>query len=283
MRFRSLVLVLVLTAASAAGQDFLSGKGPYRKTLEKEIGIDQKLNQQIPLDLTFRDELGRAVRLGQYFGEKPVMLTLVYYSCPMLCNMVLDGVVNSIRELRFDAGKEYEIVTVSFDPRETPALAAEKKSLYTKRYGRKGVAEGWHFLTGDEKSIKALTSAVGFRYKYDQRIKQYAHGTATMIVTPQGRVARYFYGIDIPARDLRLGLIEASKNKIGKFTDQLLLLCYHYDPATGRYSASAMTAVRASGLVTVLGIAGMILFMNRKNRAADAGRRDNRTDPRHHG
>lgn len=283
MRFRPLALLLLLVAMSAAGQDFLSGKGPYRKTLEKEIGIDQKLNQQIPLDLTFRDESGRAVRLGEYFGEKPVMLTLVYYSCPMLCNMVLDGVVNSIRDLRFEPGKEYEIVTVSFDPRETPSLAAEKKSLYTKRYGRKGAAVGWHFLTGDEKSIKALTSAVGFRYRYDERIKQYAHGTATMIVTPQGRVARYFYGIDIPARDLRLGLVEASKNRIGKFTDQLLLLCYHYDPATGRYSASAMTAVRASGLATVLGIAGMILFMNRKNRLAAAGRHDETSEPTHHG
>lgn len=283
MRLRWLALGLLLTATSVAAQDFLSGKGPYRKTLEKEIGIDQKLDQQIPLDLTFRDESGRAVRLGQYFGQKPVMLTLVYYSCPMLCNMVLDGVVNSIRELRFDAGKEYEIVTVSFDPRERSGLAAEKKALYTKRYGRKGVDQGWHFLTGDEKSIKALTSAVGFRYKYDQRIKQYAHGTATIIVTPQGRIARYFYGIDIPARDLRLGLIEASQNKIGQFSDQLLLLCYHYDPATGRYSASAMTAVRASGLATVLGIAGMILFMNRKNRAAHAAKRDHRMDPTHHG
>lgn len=282
MRLSWLALGFLLTTTSVAAQDFLSGKGPYRKTLEKEIGIDQKLDQQIPLDLTFRDESGRAVRLGQYFGEKPVMLTLVYYSCPMLCNMVLDGVVNSIRELRFDAGKEYEIVTVSFDPRESSALASEKKSLYTKRYGRKGADEGWHFLTGDEKSIKALTSAVGFRYKYDQRIKQYAHGTATIIVTPQGRIARYFYGIDIPARDLRLGLIEASKNRIGTFTDQLLLLCYHYDPATGRYSASAMTAVRASGLATVLGIAGMILFMNRKNRTADA-KRDDRMDPTNHG
>lgn len=233
--------------------------------LPGKVAITQKLDAQLPMDLMLRDETGRVVRLGQYFNHgRPVLLNFMYYRCPMLCPMVMDGIANGLTELRFDIGKEFDVVTVSMDPRDTPEQAAVKKEQYVKRYGRFGAANGWHFLTGPESATRRLTNAVGFQYAYDIKTDQFAHGTALIAVTPQGRVSRYLYGFEYKARDLRLALVEASAGKIGTATDAILLLCYHYDPATGKYSRTAMNFVRAGGLATVLGIAGFIFVMIRK-------------------
>lgn len=233
----------------------------------KEVGIDQRLHNQVPLCLEFKDESGAVVRLGDYFGGKPVLLTLVYYECPMLCTQILNGVVSCLKPLSFTPGKEFTIVTVSFDPRETPPLAERKKASYLERYGRPESAAGWHFLTGREEEIRRLTDAVGFRYRFDPVTGQYAHASGIMVLTPQGRLSRYFYGIEYAPRDLRLGLIEASSGKIGNPVDQVLLYCYHYDPTTGKYGAVVMNIIRAGGLLTFVGIALAIFILNRKGRA----------------
>ena len=215
------------------------------------VGIDQKLNEQLPLDLVFRNENGEDVKLGSYFGKKPVVLSLVYYQCPMLCNQVLNGMVTAFKVMAFKPGQEFEVVTVSFDPRETPALAASKKKTYVDylpEAKRAGAASGWHFLTGDEASIKRITDAVGFRYHWDEATNQFAHASGIFVATPQGKLARYFYGIEYAPRDLRLGLIEAAENKIGSPVDQLLLYCFHYDPATGKYGAAVMNLMRLEEL-----------------------------------
>lgn len=233
-----------------------------------DVRIEQKLDQQLPLDLVFRDEKGQSVKLGQYFGQKPVVLALVYYDCPMLCTQVLNGMVTSFRVLPFQIGKEYEVVTVSFDPRETSALAASKKQVYVNYLPERmhsGATEGWHFLTGDQQSIAQLTDAVGFRYHYDEATKQFAHASAIMVATPRGKLSRYYYGIDYSARDLRLGLIESSENKIGSPVDQLLLYCYHYDPASGKYGAAVMKIVRIAGVFTVLSIITMLLALKARS------------------
>jgi protein SCO1/2 len=237
-------------------------------TALKEVRIDQKLNEQLPLDLTFRDESGQEVKLGKYFGQKPVVLALVFYDCPRLCNQILNGMVTSIRVLPFEMGKDYDVVTISFDPRETPQLADGKKQVYVNYLPEKmqGAAKaGWHFLTGDAENIKRITDAVGFRYHYDEETRQFAHASGIMIATPQGKLSRYFYGIDYPARDLRLGLIESANNKIGSPVDQLLLYCYHYDPATGKYGAAVMNIIRAGGLLTLVAMGAMFLWMRRRN------------------
>jgi protein SCO1/2 len=231
----------------------------------KSVGIDQRLNEQIPLDAVFKDERGQDVRLGQYFNGKPVVLSLVYYSCPMLCNQVLNGMMGSLRQVSFNIGEQFEVVTVSFDPRETPELAAAKKSTYIKAYNRPGAEASWHFLTGDEANIKRLTEAVGFRYVWDEQTKQFAHASGIMLLTPEGKLARYFYGIEYPPRDLRLGLVEASQNKIGTPVDALMLYCYHYDPATGKYGAIVMNIVRLAGGVTLFLIVGMILVLRKRS------------------
>ena len=233
-------------------------------TALRDVRIEQKLDQQLPLDLVFRDENGQAVKLGQYFGQKPVVLAFVYYDCPMLCTQVLNGMVTSFRVLPFEIGKEYEVVTVSFDPRETNTLATAKKQVYMKYLPEKMRADansGWHFLTGDQDNIAKLTEAAGFHYRYDETTKQFAHASGIMLTTPQGKLSRYFYGVDYPARDVRLGLIESSANKIGSPVDQLLLYCYHYDPATGTYGAAVMKIMRIAGVLTVLAIALMILTL----------------------
>ena len=231
-------------------------------TALREVRIEQKLDQQLPLDLVFRDESGQPVKLGQYFGKKPVVLAFVYYDCPMLCTQVLNAMVTSFRVLPFQIGKEYDVVTVSFDPRETSTLATAKKQVYMHYLPERMRADansGWHFLTGDQPSITQLTDAVGFHYRYDETTKQFAHASGIMLTTPTGKLSRYFYGVDYPARDLRLGLIESSANKIGSPVDQLLLYCYHYDPATGRYGAAVMKVMRIAGVATLLALAGMIL------------------------
>jgi protein SCO1/2 len=225
------------------------------------VGIDQNLNVQLPLDLTFRDELGRTVALATYFrGGKPVILAPVYYRCPMLCTQILNGLASSLKAVSFNPGQEFEVVAFSFDPKDTVEIAAAKKEMYLRRYGRAGTANGWHFLTGDEPNIKALMDAVGFHYKYDPATDQYAHASGVMIVTPDGRLSKYFYGVEYAPRDIRLGLVEASLDKIGTPVDQVLLFCYHYDPTTGKYGAVALNTLRmaAGGFVVV---AGAFLFL----------------------
>jgi protein SCO1/2 len=234
----------------------------------REVGIDQRLNEQAPLDLEFRDETGATVRLGDYFGERPVVLTLVYYECPVLCTMVLNGVVRSLRPLSFSAGEEFELVTVSISPTETPAQAAEKKGIHVSHYDREGATEGWHFLTGDEEAIEKLTEAVGFHYTFDEETGLYAHASGMMVLTPEGRLSRYFYGIEYSARDLRLALIEASNHRIGSPVDRLLLYCYQYDPTTGKYGLVIMRVIRLAGLATVLLLGGFILLSVRRERRA---------------
>jgi protein SCO1 len=233
-------------------------------TALRDVRIEQKLDQQLPLDLTFRDESGHEVKLGDYFQQKPVVLAFVYYDCPMLCTQVLNGMVTSFRVLPFQIGKEFDVVTISFDPRETPELAQKKKKIYVDYLPermRTGAANGWHFLTGDPANIEKITQAAGFHYRYDESTKQFAHASAIMLATSQGKLSRYYYGIDYPARDLRLGLIETSANKIGTPVDQLLLYCYHYDPATGKYGAAIMRIVRIAGVGTLLGIAAMLFLL----------------------
>jgi protein SCO1/2 len=235
------------------------------------VGIDQKLNEQLPLDLVLTDENGKSVKLGDYFGKKPVVLSLVYYQCPMLCNQILNGMVTAFKVMAFKPGEEFEVVTVSFDPRETPALAAAKKNTYVNylpEARRSGAAAGWHFLTGDEASIKRLTEAVGFRYHWDEATNQFAHASAIYLTTPEGKLARYFYGIEYAPRDLRLGLIEAADNKIGTPVDQLLLYCFHYDPATGKYGARVMNLMRVGGVATLLGVVVMLFALRRRGGAS---------------
>jgi protein SCO1 len=235
----------------------------------KQVGVEQRLNNQVPLDLTFRDESGREVKLGEYFkNDKPVLLTLVYYECPMLCSQVLNGVVGTLEAVTFTPGKEFEVVTVSFDPREGPELAAKKKETYLKRYRRENAGVGWHFLTGDEASIDALAESVGFRYVWDEESKQFAHASAIMVLTPQGRLSHYFYGIDYSPKDLRLALVEASEGKIGSPVDALILYCYHYDPATGKF-APVMAVMRVAGVLTVIGLAALIYYLSRRTRRKD--------------
>lgn len=237
-------------------------------TALRDVRIEQKLNQQLPLDLLFRDESGQEVKLGKYFGQKPVVFALVYYDCPMLCTQILNGMVTSFRVLPFQIGKEFDVVTVSFDPRETAALAASKKKVYIDYLPDKmqeGANSGWHFLTGDAANIERITDAVGFRYHYDEATKQFAHASAIMVATPEGKLSHYFYGVNYSARDLRFGLIEASQNKIGSVTEQLSLYCYQYDPTTGKYGAAVMRVLRITGVITLLGIVAMIFLLRRRD------------------
>ncbi len=252
----------------------------------KKVGIDQRLNEQLPLDAVFKDEQGNEVRLGQFFNGKPVVLSLVYYTCPMLCNQVLNGMLGSFRQMSFNAGEQFEVVTVSFDTHETPQLAAAKKQTYIGGYNRPSGATGWHFLTGDDANIKRLTEAVGFRYTWDEQTKQFAHASGIMVATPEGKLARYFYGIDYPPKDLRLALVEASANKIGTPVDALMLYCYHYDPSTGKYGVVIMNVMRLAGVVTIILIAGLLLLLRRISRrrmslsAAEAARLSGASSPR---
>jgi protein SCO1 len=229
------------------------------------IGFDQRLNQQAPLDAHFIDESGKSVELGAYFGSKPVILVLAYYQCPRLCTLVLNGLVQGMLEMGLDAGKDFQVVTVSFDPREDWRLAASKKESYLLRYGRPGAAEGWHFLTGEEDQIKRLTDAVGFRFRFDPLQNQFMHASGIMILTPGGKISRYFYDVSYPGRDLRLGLVEASNNKIGSPVDQILLYCFHYDATLGRYSASIMNMIRVMGIGTMLAIGAFVFFLQRRH------------------
>ena len=259
---RRLLTLALLTGATVAYADN-SATPPQ---LPGRVDIQQRMGAKLPLELMFRDETGGVVRLGQLFRGKPVILNFMYYRCPMLCSMVEEGEVSALTELKFNVGDEFDVLTVSIDPRDMPEAAALKKEKYLKRYGRFNASKGWHFLTGHESAIKALANAVGFHYAYDPKIDQFAHATALMVLTPDGRVSRYLYGFEYKPRDVKLALLEASQSRIGSVTDQLLLLCYHYEPATGKYSRSAMNFVRAGGLATILSLGGFIFVMIRRDR-----------------
>jgi protein SCO1/2 len=259
----AVLLAVTLLAASASAQmnnGIMAPPANTRPPRLENVGIEQHLDTQVPPDLTFRDETGKTVKLGDYFGHKPLILNLVYYNCTMLCGEALAGLSSAMRLVKFDLGNEFDVVTVSFDPRETPGMAAAKKKDYVKRYGRANAAAGWHFLTGQPDSINALTKAVGFQYQYDPKTNQYAHATAIMVLTPQGRISRYFYGVDFPPKDLRMGLVEASQGKIGNAVDAVLLYCYHYNPETGKYGAMVANILRLAAAATIL-IMGIFLFI----------------------
>ena len=232
----------------------------------KGVRFEQKLNSQIPLELTFRNESDQPVQLAEYFGQKPVIMVFAYYECPMLCTLVLNGLLDSLEGLAFDAGNQFQVVAISIDPDETPELAAEKKDIYLEFYGRPGADKGWHFLTGEQAAIEELTRAAGFYYQYDPERDEYAHPAGIMIVTPEGKIARYLYGIKFPSRDVRLGLVEAAENQIGSPVDQLLLTCYHYDPVVGKYNLAIMNIIRIAGLGTVSVLGGAVLLMLRRER-----------------
>jgi protein SCO1/2 len=257
----------VRTVAAACAVALLaSGATAQTRDVLREIGFDQRLGAALPLDAVFRDETGRAVRLGRYFGSRPVVLSLVYYDCPMLCTLSLNGLVSALDVLPFAPGREFELVTVSFAPAETPALAAAKKAAYLRRYQRAGAAEGWHFLTGEVEDIRRLTEAVGFRYAWDAETRQFAHAAGVVVATPEGRVSRYLYGIEYAPKDLRLALVESSAGRVGSVVDHALLFCYRYDPVRGRYGATVMGLVRGAGVVTLLGLGGFVLTMLRRER-----------------
>jgi protein SCO1/2 len=263
----------LLLAASAFGQGMTNGimspPANVRPPGLKNVGIQQNLNQQIPAELAFTDDLGRPVRLGGYFGKKPLILNLVYYNCPMLCGEVLSGLEHSLRMMKFDVGNEFDVITVSFDPSETPEMAAKKKAEFLKRYKRAGAEQGWHFLVGNKESVDALTQAAGFEYQYDEKTRQFAHVAAIMVLTPAGKIAQYYYGVEYPPKDLRLGLVEAGQGKIGNLVDQLLLYCYHYDPEAGKYSATILRVLRLAGVATMLCLGTLIFVMIRRGPAHD--------------
>ena len=268
--FVACILLLTLLPASAAAQinsGVMSPPANTRPPRLQNVGIEQHLDAQVPPDLVFRDDTGKTVKLGDYFGRKPLILNLVYYNCTMLCGEALAGLASAMRLVKFDVGNEFDVVTVSFDPRETPDMAAAKKADYVKRYGRANAASGWHFLTGPPDSINALTKTVGFQYQYDEKSSQYAHATAIMVLTPQGRISRYFYGVDFPPKDLRMGLVEASQGKIGNAVDAVLLYCYHYDPETGKYGAMVANILRLAAAATILLIGGLIFVLWRLDRS----------------
>jgi protein SCO1/2 len=267
-----ILMLFVLLASMAWGQSMskgiLSPPASVRPPYLENVGIEQHLDGQVPPDLAFVDDTGRTVKLGDYFGTRPLILNLVYYNCTMLCGEALTGLTGAMKMVKFDVGKEFEVVTVSFNPQETPQIAAAKKKDYLARYGRPGAASGWHFLTGPPESINALTKAVGFQYQYDPKVNQYAHATAIMVLTPHGRISRYFFGVDFPPKDLRMGLVEASEGKIGNAVDQVLLYCYHYNPATGKYGAVVNNILRLGAGVTIVFLGGLLLILFRLEKFA---------------
>ncbi len=264
MKLLALTLITVVLVSSASSQMMDPTKAAARAFTE--VGIDQKLNDQIPLDLKFRNEEGDTVELGSLFHKKPVIISLVYYNCPMLCTQVLNGMVQTFRTLKFTAGQEFDIITVSIDHAESPEMAADKKDTYVTEYARAGVDKGWHFLVGDSLSIKKLADAVGFYFVYDPPTKQFAHASGIMVATPQGKLARYLYGIEYGAKDLTFSLMEAAQEKIGSPVDKLLLLCYHYDPTTGKYGMVVANLLRGGGALMILILGGYMFFSFRRDK-----------------
>jgi protein SCO1/2 len=267
------IAVLLVSGGIARSQAVPSNIGVNSKTMPAQlqnVGFDPRLNAQIPLDLPFVDENGSNVELRDYFNQKPVVLAFVYYGCPMLCNQVEQGVVGALRMLSFTPGRDYEVVFVSFDPRESADMAAQKKKSALAHFNRPETAAGWHFLTGKKESIDAATKAANFRYSFDAKTNLFAHASGIMLLTPDGRISRYFYGVEYPGRDMRLGLVDASAGKIGTPIDHVLLFCYQYDPSSATYSASILKIIRLGGILTVLCIVGAILIFRRRD-ATQAG------------
>ncbi len=268
------VALLVMIGTLPVRAQFWEARDRERNSVSemvKEITIEQKLNEHVPLNLTFRDESGREVQLKQYFGKKPILLTLVYYECPSICGLVLQGLLKSLRVIKYTPGEQFEIVTVSIDPKETPELAAAKKQNFLKEYGRLDAAPGWHFLTGEETQIRQLADAVGFRYQYDPKSGQYAHAAGIMLLTPEGKISRYFYGVEYSPRDLRLGIMDASKGKIGSPVEKVILFCYQYDPTTGKYSLAILRVIQLGAVVTLLALGGFIgtqFYREKRSRAS---------------
>jgi protein SCO1/2 len=269
IRAMAVSLTLAVSLCGAATAQYFTP--PETKTVAppglEGVGIDQRLNEQVPLNLTFKDEQGKTVRLSDYFHEgRPVILNLVYFQCPMLCTEVLNGLTSTLKVMKFVPGKEFEVLTISIDPRETPQLAANKKEMYLKKLGNPEAAKGWHFLTGEQSQIAALADAVGFRYHFDAKLDQFAHAAGIMLLTPAGKVAQYYFGVEYSAKDMRLGIVEASQNKIGSLADYVLLYCYHYDPRTGRYGATITNIVRLGGVTTVLVLGSFLVMLFRKEK-----------------
>jgi protein SCO1/2 len=267
------VFALLLGASAASAQAVPGSTGPAaqnRPSILRNVGFEPPLNAHLPLDLAFRDETGRSIQFREYFSQKPVLLAFVYYGCPMLCDQTEQGVVGALRMLSFNPGRDYEVVFVSFDPRESPDMAAQKKELAMTHFRRPETAAGWHFLTGPRESIDALTHAANFRYSFDEKSGLFAHAAGIMLLTPDGRISRYFYGVEYPARDVRLGLVDASAGKIGTPIDRALLFCYRYDPTLARYSASILSIIRLAGVLTILSLVAAILIFRRRDIAARA-------------
>jgi len=278
---RWVVVVGAVAAAVCLGQAMAApvlahtGNEPYTKdeAFLKEIAFDQKLGAQLPLDLRFTDDAGKTVRLGDYFGQRPVVMLITYYNCTMLCPLLLDGLVRALRPISFDIGKQFTVLTVSINPRETPAIAASRKELYVQRYGRPGADRGWHFLTGKADAIAALTQPIGFRFVYDKKKDEYAHASGIVVFTPEGKAARYLYGVEFSPRDMRLALIEATNHTIGNPVDQIMLYCFHYDPLTGKYGVVIMNVLRLAGSATVavLGTFMFVMFRRDRRKSAPSG------------
>ena len=268
MKTVTTILAFTLLSGSAWSQGMsrgiMSPPASVRPPGLQHVGIQQNLNEQIPADLAFTDESGRAVKLGDYFGKKPMILNLVYFTCPMLCGEELNGLESALRILKFDVGKEFDVITVSFDPKDTPDAAAKKKAEILKRYKRSGAEQGWHFLVGNQGAIDKIAKAAGFEFEYDAKTQQFAHSTAIMVLTPQGKIAQYYYGIDYPPKDLRLAIVDASQEKTGTLVDELLLYCYHYDPEKGKYSATVMRILRLAGVATLLCLGTLFIVLFRR-------------------
>lgn len=271
MKAAAIVVGVLLAAGVASAQDGARGLAPSAGAPSTQVpaplnrvAFEQRLNEQLPLDLEFKNEDGKTVRLGDYFGSKPVVLAFVYYECPMLCTQVLNGLESALRVLNESVGDEFDVVTVSFDPSETPALAAGKKKVYLERYQRDSAEQGWHFLTGEQASIEALTAAAGFSYAWDEETQQFAHASGVVVATPAGKLSRYFFGIEYSPRDLKFALMESTSERIGSLADQLMLYCYHYDPTKGNYGFVAMRAVRIGGAVTLMAIFGFVFVSLRR-------------------
>jgi len=262
---RSLMLAMACGLAGPAIPATLHAQDNAGSVVSR-VGFDQRLGERLPMGLRFRDDSGRDLTLGELFGRRPVIVAPVYYRCPMLCNQVLNGLTRSLKPLSLDAGKDFDVVAVSIDPSEAPELAARKKANYLERYDRPGTESGWHFLTGGESSIAELTRAIGFRYTYNPRTKLYAHAAGVVVATPDGRLARYFYGVDFPAKDLQAELIRARAGQIGSPIGRLLLLCYDYDAATGKYTLSILRLTRILGTATVAALGGFLFVMFRRER-----------------
>lgn len=267
--FSLLPLFLMGLGAALSAQTGSATPGLPAATLPaalREVGFDQKLNAQIPADIQFHDEDGRTVRIGDYFGSRPVVLSFVYYGCPMLCVQTLSSLAGTLGVLSLDPGRDFEVINISIDPRETPSLALSKKTHYIERSGKPSIASGWHFLTGTQSDIDRLAQSAGFRYVWDDSLQQFAHPAGIVVLTPQGRIARYLFGIDYGPRDLQLAIIDASANRVGSPIQKVLLYCYHYNPATGQYSLAIMRIVRLAGLVTVLSLGALIFVWTRRER-----------------